>query len=116
MPNKVTDYLREIGAEKIRSKRHNIYQLPNGRRIAIAQTSSDFRAEQNQLKDIRAALGLTPSTFQEGERRTKKIRPGREVLPQYEKVATGETPHSLTCRCIRCQLKRELKIVPPNGK
>jgi hypothetical protein len=48
--------LQEIGAVKLRQSRHEIWQLPNGRRVSLSVSASDKRANQNQIKDIKRAM------------------------------------------------------------
>lgn len=102
----VIEHLKNIGAVKIRSKNHDVYQLPNGRRFAMPQSASDQRAEQNALHELKGLLGEKDYTFRDGERREKKRTGGRSDQEQYEKV------DSIDCRCMRCQLKTALKIEP----
>lgn len=49
--------LKKNGAMLIRQRKHLIYQLPNGRRIAVSGSPSDWRALRNQMAQIRRALG-----------------------------------------------------------
>lgn len=52
----VQQLLRESGAVLVRQKKHLVYQLPNGRRVTMSATPSDWRAERKQMRDIRRAL------------------------------------------------------------
>lgn len=70
--------LKASGAELLRTTKHHVWRLPNGQKFTAASTPSDWRAEKNQLTDLRHALGEVP-VHQEGERREKRHKPGREV-------------------------------------
>ena len=50
---KLTRALTQAGAVLRRTKRHNIYHLPNGRIFVVAKTPSDRRAEDNALSLLR---------------------------------------------------------------
>lgn len=48
--------LRAVNAVLVRTGTHRIYQLPNGKRIAVSKTPSDRYAENNAIADVRRAL------------------------------------------------------------
>ena len=54
------DALRAAGAVLVRESKHRVYRLPNGRALVISKTASDWRAEQNMLRDLRRLLRGTP--------------------------------------------------------
>lgn len=51
--------LRAAGAVLIRENTHRIYKLPNGRTLVTSKTTSDRRAEQNMLRDLKRLLRET---------------------------------------------------------
>lgn len=53
--SRVQDALDAAGAVLKRSKKHRVYVLPNGNKVTMAGTPSDWRVEQEQLKTIRRA-------------------------------------------------------------
>lgn len=71
--------LKENGAVLKRDKRHEVWQLPNGQMFTRSKTPSDFRAADNNLTDLKRALGIVePERGKPGERREKPNKPGRE--------------------------------------
>ena len=110
--------LRKLGAVLVRTKRHNVWRLPNGTTVVTSQTSSVRRAEANRVSNIRHKMKMvddTPKVKAEKRReRKKKASLGRKhpdhPLPRNTKPSTfnGET---CPCRQLwkRCRLK--LKII-----
>lgn len=52
----ILDQLKRAGAVLVRNKNHQIWRLPNGRNYVMAQTPSDWRAEQKQMSVLRRLL------------------------------------------------------------
>jgi hypothetical protein len=52
--------LKEIGAQRERDKKHDVWLLPNRRKVTFSKTSSDWRAWKNALADLRRTLRLPP--------------------------------------------------------
>jgi hypothetical protein len=75
MSKRVTEALKRAGAVLVRANRHEVYALPNGKKLTVASTPSDRRAEENMLRDLRHATDEVP-VHKEGERRPRKHRPG----------------------------------------
>lgn len=50
--------LRASGAVLVRTRKHRVYRLPNGRNYVIAATASDRRAQANQVAELRRQLGV----------------------------------------------------------
>lgn len=48
--------LQLCGAILIRKRKHRVYKLPNGRNFVIAATTSDCRAQANQMAELRRQL------------------------------------------------------------
>jgi hypothetical protein len=69
--------LKAHGAVLARSKRHRVWQFPDGRVFALASTPSDHRAEANQYADLRKLLGLSGGGA-EGARRERKAKHPRQ--------------------------------------
>jgi len=63
--------LKENGAKLIRSRKHKVYRLPNGRNY-IESTTPSTPSDLNRLAALRKALDLPNTRGQEGERRDKK--------------------------------------------
>lgn len=68
--------LRESGAVLVRKNRHLVYRLPNGQMYTMAATPSDFRAADNQLRQLRKVLGMKRETRKNPGRTAKKGAPG----------------------------------------
>lgn len=88
----ITRLLREHGAILARTKRHMVYKFPDGRTFTMASTPSDFRAANNQLRDLKHTLGLFGTRGVPGERRDKKCKPGRE---KQLRISTSADPMML---------------------
>lgn len=69
--------LREHRATLVRTKRHLVYKFPDGKTFVQACTPSDVHALDNQLRDLKRLLGINGDRGTPGERRERKIRPGR---------------------------------------
>jgi hypothetical protein len=52
--------LKKMGAKRERSKKHDVWILPNHRRVSLSKTSSDWRAWKNALSDVRRVSKLPP--------------------------------------------------------
>lgn len=81
---RVVAALGAVGATLKRSKKHLVYELPNGNAVTVSSTPSDSREEQNVLRDIRRAVGAVdptpkPSTTKNAPKR--KPKPGRSDVP-----------------------------------
>ena len=48
--------LKDVGARLIRSTHHDVWELPNHRKVVLAKTASDHRAVKNQIRDIKRQL------------------------------------------------------------
>ncbi len=80
---KVAELLNSVGAVLKRSKRHEIWKLPNGKALTRAKTPSDCMGDRNNLTDLRKQLGESdPQRGAPGERRVKRNKPGRDHHPR----------------------------------
>lgn len=84
----VASLLKEHGARLTRTKRHLVYKFPDGKMFTKACTPSDFRAENNQLRDLKKLLGLYGERGIPGVRRVAKQKPGvereRRITPSVD--------------------------------
>ena len=71
--------LKESGAVLIRNHKHEVWQLPNGKKFVRAKTPSDKDSARNNLSDLKHALGIQSNGGQVGERREKTVRPKRQL-------------------------------------
>jgi chromosome segregation ATPase len=79
MTRRLSQALADAGAVLKRDRKHRVYELPNGQTLVVARTASDYRAEQNTLRDLRHALGETPAVkAEEPSRKEKVAKPGRQ--------------------------------------
>lgn len=115
----VISLLKSRGGTLVRSKRHNVWRLPNGQTFAFPQTGSDHRGWKNALSDVRRRLGIispakiqkdfehqrrdhqppskpTPQTFLSSlPEREEPIKPAVRVLPEQERefyTLAGQVP------------------------
>ncbi len=70
------------GATLVRTKKHNVYELPNGKRVSMANTPSDVNAVRQQLRSLEKALGLREGLGEPGERRERPSKQGRREAPR----------------------------------
>lgn len=76
MNDKVRGELAACGALLVRRNKHEVWRLPDGQNFVIAVSSSDQRAEANNLARLKRALGQQKFATTVGERRRPK--PGRK--------------------------------------
>lgn len=72
----ISRILKQHRAALVRTKRHNVWKFPDGRIFTTAQSPSDFRASNNQLRDLKRLLGLNGVRGVAGERRVPQNKPG----------------------------------------
>lgn len=82
----VNNLLSSIGAVLKRRKKHEVWELPNGKTLVRSQTPSDRRSDAQDLKELRHALGQVPE-HKEGERREKKRKTKRAETVKYDRTA-----------------------------
>ena len=59
--NKVVMALQACGAIKVRSKRHDVWKLPNGKTYVLSQSPSHTSAERHALHLLKKLLGAHTS-------------------------------------------------------
>jgi hypothetical protein len=69
-----------------RSKKHRVYELPDGQNIVMSATPGDHRAGENQLRDVRRALGIKQ------EPKPMRTAPRRDKKPPQRPVAVHAAP------------------------
>ena len=52
--------LANAGAVYVRTGKHYIFRLPNGRTVTVSRSASDTRSERNILADIRRQSAYPP--------------------------------------------------------
>jgi hypothetical protein len=78
--------LKENNAVLKRDKKHEVWQLPNGKTWVRSSTPSCSTAEQNALSDLRRCLGeVDPDRGKPGERRERKVKHERPQNPWWLK-------------------------------
>lgn len=76
----VIELMQAHGATLVRTKKHHVYEFPDGRHFTIAASPSDRRhAGMNAMRDLRRFLGQVPE-HKAGERREKKRKTVRRKL------------------------------------
>jgi hypothetical protein len=63
--------LKDSGAQLKRSRKHLIWELPDGRKFTHSATPGDMRAYDNALSDLRKLLGIRREVRKNPERRKK---------------------------------------------
>lgn len=89
--SKTHEVLKSIGAVFKRKKKHEIWELPNGKVLSCSSTPSDCRADENALRDLRRMMGPTdPERGKPGERREKKLKK-QPRPPEFRSTPTINT-------------------------
>jgi hypothetical protein len=87
LSKRLEDALDAVGARLKRTKKHRVYELPNGRTFVVGSTPSDNRAEQNALSDLRAISGVDTQPERRKAsaevRAERRRRPGRAGEPPW---------------------------------
>ena len=114
------ELLKKLGAVLVRTKRHNVWRLPNGATVVTSQSPSDRRAEANRISDIRHKMKLVDATpkLKTGKRRKRKERVsvGRKrpnhLPPRSTKPSTfkGKLAHAVTCGGLSVKAKTFKKV------
>lgn len=84
--DRVSKALSAAGAVLKRSRKHLVYELPNGNKLTVSSTPSDHRHEDNILRDLRRASGAVSAGPVVGERRRRPHKPGRVEVPSFGPV------------------------------
>lgn len=81
MSRRLSAALDAVGARLKRSKKHLVYELPNGRTFVTAKTPGDSRGDLNAICDLQAAAGVDLSETRRKAtpeaRAERRARPGR---------------------------------------
>ncbi len=68
---RATGILTSIGAQIVRHKKHEIWQLPGGRTWTRSKTPSDSHSDLNNLSDLKRELGVHEVRVKNPERKEK---------------------------------------------
>lgn len=81
----VDKLLKESGSVLVRSNKHEVWLLPDGRKFVRAKTPSCPRAGDNQASELRKLLGLVDETRgTPGERRERVVKKTQAVVSRAE--------------------------------
>ena len=83
--------LKENKAALKRHKKHEVWELPNGRTFIRACTPSDCRSGDNELANLRNALGIAVARGLPGERREKRPKQQQEQKRHWTATPTINT-------------------------
>lgn len=76
--NRALKLLQDAGAKLIRSKKHLVFELPNGQITVASKTPRNERfADRHVARELRQKLGVADERGKPGERREKSRTPGR---------------------------------------
>ena len=89
LKRQIADLLKSSGMALERHKKHLIYRHPDGRSFALSGTPSDFRAENNQLRDLKNFLGLTNRGPSKETPRVKTSAPQKRKRERQAEEFTG---------------------------
>lgn len=82
---KIKALLSEHGAVLKRTRKHKVYEFPNGKTYVESSSPSSQTSDQNQLSDLKRVLELPKTGGQEGPRRVKRPKQGRPEVVHFEK-------------------------------
>lgn len=105
----VNSLLKEIGAKLKRRKKHEVWELPNGKTLVRSQTPSDRRSDMQDMKELRHALGDVPE-HKEGERREKKRKAKRTETVKYDRSVNSLADQLRSSGVIEDVLKEQVFI------
>ena len=100
----IQEILKHHKAELVRSRKHLVWLLPNGRRFIRSSTPSDCNTSTIELGQLRRLLNLhSPSRGLVGERRPRRVRVHR----------ARSTRFSTSCASMvrRTTFRDQLKVV-----
>lgn len=93
---KVNQLLQQAGAVLKRTRKHEVWSLPNGKNFVRGKTPSDRRSDDNNLSDLKHALQVVKPVAVEGERKPKRIKRGpAPAKTQYKRAETLSLAQSL---------------------
>lgn len=97
---KVSELLESCGAVLKRQRKHEVYELPNGKNFVRAKTPSDTKSDLNNLSDLKHQLQIvTPRKIGAAPSRAKlsKAKPTKQVSTERmkSKVASLSLAESL---------------------
>lgn len=93
---KVNELLQQAGAVLKRTRKHEVWSLPNGKNFVRGKTPSDQRSDDNNLSDLKHALQVVKPVAVEGERKPKRIKRGAApAKTQYKRAETLSLAQSL---------------------
>lgn len=99
----VHDLLRRYGGTLLRSKKHNIWKFPDGKKFTTPSTPSDVRGWSNTLSDLRHKLGILAGTLKDHDHVKKEAY-----------VKPIETPQQLLASLPEREERRPTPVTPAN--
>lgn len=118
MKNKVEDLLKQSGAVLIRSKRHQVWRLSNGKTFVRSKTPSSRNTDKKIYADLRNLLGIRDETRgQAGQRRPKKTGGKRSEVFDYNRNVNTALADQLSLNGILEEaLKQKIQILENQNK
>lgn len=106
--DKVAQLLKEDGAVLVRSKKHEIWRLSNGKTFVQSQTPSDVKEGLASLADLKKLLGIqTENDGRQNARRAKKRTNGRDTTIHYTKSVNTSLADQLSIKGVTESALRE---------
>lgn len=118
MGNKVEELLKESGAVLARSRKHQIWKLPNGKTFVRANTPSCRYEEKRSYNELRNLLGLVDETRgQAGERRPKRNGNGRAENFHYNRNINTSLADKLSLNGVLEEtLRKQIEVLKNQNK
>jgi hypothetical protein len=84
---KVLNLLRRYKCKKLRTRRHIVYQLPNGGRFTMPSTPGELHSYANSLSNLRVALGISARG-----KKAKPAKPAKKKVARAKRVPQSQSP------------------------
>lgn len=109
----VIHLLKSHGAVLVRTKKHQIWKMPDGRSYTMPSSPSCPFAWKNSLTDLRTFLGINdPERGKPGARRPKKAKKRRQKLVLVDHAPSSTMP--LSSQFVElCALREKLPPMKP---
>lgn len=105
---KVKTMLKDAGAKLKRNRKHQVYELPDGKNVVISSTPSDVNAMHSQVRDIKKATKTEePKPQKPVGTKERRNKPGRQGEPK----PTPPPPMSMADQLRMAELRQEKESI-----
>lgn len=111
---RVDSILTALGAKLKRQRKHQVWQLPNGRTFVRASTPSDTRSDANNLRDLRKVVpeAIPAAVIKNPDRKPKVAHGGDgKKMPFQRSRSTVMSSALLASGVVEGQLRARIAIM-----